>query len=133
MRHALSVSLRTALCMFILLLGLVSTANAQYRAGIQGTVTDPQGGAVDGATITVTNKETAKAQEVTSSGEGFYRVTGLPAGTYTVTAEKTGYSKKVLESVTVSAETTQGLDITLDVGEVSATVTVSGEGDSSPD
>ncbi len=125
---------RTVLRMFtvaffaLLMLGLGIIANAQFRAGIQGTVTDPQGGAVTEAMITVTNKETAKAQQVTSSGEGFYRVSSLPPGTYTVTAEKTGYSKKVLESVSVSAETTQGLDITLEVGEVTATVTVSGEG-----
>ncbi len=124
---------RTFLRMFtlpffaLLMLGFGATSNAQFRAGIQGTVTDAQGGAVEGATITVTNKETGKAQEVTSSGEGFYRASGLPPGTYTVTAEKTGYKKKVLESVSVSAETTQGLDITLEVGEVSATVTVSEE------
>jgi len=104
-----------------------AATSAQFRAGIQGTVTDSQGGAVSDASITVTNKETAKAQQITSSGEGFYRASGLPPGTYTVTAEKTGYKKKVLESVSVSAETTQGLDITLEVGEVSATVTVSGE------
>ncbi len=125
---------RTFLPMFtlaflaLLMVGLGTSANAQFRAGIQGTVTDPQGGAVADATITVTNKETAKEQQVTSSDEGFYRVSGLPPATYTVTAEKTGYSKKVLESVSVSAETTQGLDITLEVGEVTATVTVSEAG-----
>ncbi|MCA1603402.1 MAG: carboxypeptidase-like regulatory domain-containing protein, partial [Acidobacteria bacterium] len=127
MRLRFSAFARIILCGSIVLL-CVAAASAQFRAGIQGTVTDPQGGAVSDATITVTNKETAKAQQVTSSGEGFYRVTGLPPATYTVTAEKTGYKKKVLESVSVAAETTQGLDIALEVGEVSATVTVSGEG-----
>lgn len=111
-----------------IMLWLTITANAQFRAGIQGTVTDPQGGAVSDATITVTNKETAKAQQATSGGEGFYRVSGLPPGTYSVTAERAGFKKKILESVSVSGETTQGLDITLEVGDVTATVTVSGEG-----
>lgn len=126
MRLRFCAGARIILSGLIVLLCAVA-ASAQFRAGIQGTVTDAQGAAVDDATITVTNKETAKAQEVKSSGEGFYRVSNLPPGTYTVTAEKTGYKKRVLESVTVSAETTQGLDITLDVGEITESVTVSEE------
>jgi Carboxypeptidase regulatory-like domain len=126
MRLKLSACAAVFLWAFIVL-SSPPAASAQFRAGIQGTVTDAQGAAVAEATITVTNKETSKSEQVTSSGEGFYRVSGLPPGTYTVTAEKTGYKKKVLETVSVSAETTQGLDIALEVGEVTASVTVTGE------
>jgi hypothetical protein len=79
------------------------------------------------ATITVTNKETGKTETVTTSDEGFYKVSALPPGSYTVTAEKAGYKKKLLENVSVRAETPEAVDISLDVGEVSATVTVSQE------
>ncbi len=126
MRLRFTAAARIILCGSIVLLCTAATS-AQFRASIQGTVTDPQGAGVAEATIAVTNKETGKVQQVTSSGEGFYRVSNLPPGTYIVTAEKTGYKKKILESVTVSAETTQGLDIALEVGEVTATVTVSDE------
>src|ERR1051325_6698439 len=124
--RSLQLLFRTLCCGFLLSL-LTIAASAQFRASIQGTVTDSSGGLVPEATVTVTNKETGKEEKVTTSGEGFYRVSALPPGNYTVTAEKTGYKKKVLENVSVRAEAAQGLDISLEVGEVSAVVTVSQE------
>jgi Carboxypeptidase regulatory-like domain len=124
--HKGQFSLRVACC-GLLLSFMATHASAQFRASIQGTVKDTSGAVVPEAAVTVTNNETGKAQQATTSNEGFYRVSALPPGTYTVSAEKTGYKKKILESVSVSAEATQGVDITLEVGEVSATVTVSQE------
>ena len=115
--------LRAMVCGLFLLFAL-GTANAQFKAGIQGTVTDTAGGLVPEAKVTLTNTETAKAQEVTASGEGFYRFTGLPPGKYTLEVEKAGYKKKLFENVTVNAESVQGVDVALEPGEVSATVTV---------
>ncbi len=124
--HRVQVSLRVVCCvLFVLFVSTISSA--QFRAGIQGTVTDTSGGLIPDASVTVTNKETSKEEKVTTSNEGFYRVSSLAPGIYTVSAEKTGYKKKVLESVRVNAEATQGLDIILDVGDVSAVVTVSQE------
>ena len=124
--HKVQFSLRVACCV-LLLLFVATNASAQFRASIQGTVVDSSGGVIPEATVTVTNKETGKEEKVTTSGDGFYRVSALPPGTFTVTVEKTGYKKKILENVSVSAEATQGVDITLEVGEVSAVVTVSQE------
>ncbi len=126
MSRILSIFARTVGC-GLLLLFIVTTASAQFRASIQGIVKDTSGAVIPEATVTVTNKETGKQQQVTASSEGFYRVSGLAPGTYTVSAEKAGYKKKMLESVTVSAEATEGLDISLDVGDVTATVTVAQE------
>jgi hypothetical protein len=109
------------------LLLLSITASAQFRASVQGTVTDTGGGLVSDATVTVTNKETNKEEKVTTSSEGFYRVAALAPGTYMITVEKTGFKKKVLENVPVRAEATQGIDIALEVGDVSAVVTVAQE------
>jgi len=103
----------------------VGTATAQFKAGIQGTVTDTAGGRVPDATITLTNKETSKTQTVTSSDEGFYRFNQLAPGNYSLTAEKSGFKKQVLENVAVSAEDVQGIDLALTPGEVSEVVTVS--------
>ncbi len=121
-----NVFMRVGLCGVLLLLVSI-TASAQFRASIQGIVSDTSGGLVPQATITVTNKETGKTDTASTSDEGFYRVSALPPGVYRVTAEKTGYKKKILENVSVRAEAVQAVDITLDVGEVSATVTVSQE------
>ena len=120
-------SFAKVICCGLLLLVVSATASAQFKASIQGTITDTAGGLVPEVSVTVTNKETGKSQQVTSSGEGFYRVSGLAPGSYTVTAEKTGYTKKVLENVSVRAEAAEGVDIVLQAGEVSATVTVSAE------
>lgn len=65
-------------CAAILSLSIV--ANAQFRAGVQGTVTDSSGGLVSGATVTLTSNETKRLQTVTTSDEGFYRFSALAAG-----------------------------------------------------
>src|SRR5262244_2554989 len=85
-------------------LWLAATASAQFKASIQGTVTDPAGAVVSGVIVTVTDRETGKSQHAKTGDEGFYRVTGLPPGTYSVTAEAPGFKKKVLEAVVIHAE-----------------------------
>jgi Carboxypeptidase regulatory-like domain/TonB dependent receptor len=119
-------SVRIFMCGLFLLLSCVA-ASAQFKAGIQGTVTDTSGGLIPEAKITLTNTETDKTQETTSSGEGFYRVSGLAPGKYKLTVEKTGYKQKVFDNVVVNAEAVQGIDVALEPGEVSATVTVTQE------
>src|SRR5262245_43879539 len=90
----------------VLVLGLICpmTASAQFRAGIQGAVTDAQGAAVLGATIRLTSKETNKVQETRAGEAGFYRFDRLAPGEYSITVEMTGFKRMVLESVQVQAE-----------------------------
>src|SRR4029453_16086465 len=111
----------------ILTAALATAAHAQFRAGIQGAVTDTQGAAVTGATVTLTSKETNRSQTTTSGAEGFYRFDRLAPGSYSLTAEMTGFKKKLLENVEVRAEEVQGVHLQLDAGEVSETVTVSAQ------
>src|SRR6267143_5426187 len=126
MNRILFVFARALACGLVLLF-IVTTANAQFKAGIQGTVTDTGGGLVPEAKLTLTNTETAKTQEATASAEGFYRFAGLAPGKYTLSVEKAGYKRKLLENVTINAEAVQGVDIALEPGEVSATITVTQE------
>src|SRR5262245_6612647 len=112
----------------LLLSGLCSTAVwAQYRAGVQGVVTDSQGAAIVGATIRLTSKETNRTQETRSGDGGFYRFDRLAPGGYTITAEKSGFKKNLLENVLVEAEQTQGVNIQLNAGDVGETITISAE------
>jgi hypothetical protein len=122
----MSSVVRVTTCALFLLLFLGS-ANAQFKAGIQGTVTDSGGGLVPEAKVTLLNTETGKTQETTTSAEGFYRLSGLPPAKYKLTVEKAGYKQAVFDDVAVNAEAVQGIDVTLEAGDVSASVTVTEE------
>ena len=102
-----------------------SIAFAQYRAGIQGSVTDSAGALVPGAKVTVTSQETTISHTAETGDSGIYTVVGLAPGKYTLTVEKTGFSKKVLNDVQIGAEQVQAINLTLDVGQISETVNVS--------
>src|SRR5947209_18975063 len=110
MSRIAAILVRTTVCGLLLLFAVI-TASAQFKAGIQGTVTDTAGGLVPEAKITLTNTETGKTQETTSTSEGFYRLSGLPPGKYRLTAEKAGYKQKAFDDVAVNAEAVQGIDI----------------------
>lgn len=114
---------RAALCGVFMLLCSVA-ASAQFNAGLQGSVTDASGAVVAGATVSLTSNESGKAQQVTSSEDGFYRFSGLTPGRYTLTVEQSGFNKTVLENVVVSAEEIAGVDVALQTGGITETVTV---------
>ena len=115
--------LRAVLFLFCSALAL-STARAQFKASMQGTVLDPQGNAVAAAKVTVANQDTGVTRDTVTSNQGFYRVSELPPGRYTVTVEATGFNKSVSTDVAVEAEQPRGLDVTLAVGAVTQEVTV---------
>lgn len=126
MSRTFFILVRLTMCGLFLMSAII-TANAQFRAGVQGTVSDSAGALVPDARVILKDTETAKTQETTTSGEGFYRITGLAPGKYELTVEKTGYKKSISENVTINAENVQGIDVILEIGEVTATVTISDE------
>jgi hypothetical protein len=101
--------------------------HAQFNAILQGTVTDPSGAVMPGATVTLTNNETNAKQTQTTSGEGFYRFTGLAPGHYTVAAEATNFNRQEVKDINVLAEQTQGTNITLTPGAITQTMTVTAD------
>jgi Carboxypeptidase regulatory-like domain len=103
---------------------LALTTQAQYRASLRGTVTDPQGNAVSGATVTLTNTDTGATLVSTSDDNGVYQFNALPPAPYSVTAEHAGFKKKVLERVQIIPEQPNALDLPLEVGDVNQTITV---------
>jgi hypothetical protein len=123
--NVLKISLR-ALGLLACLAVVLCSAHGQYRASIQGVVTDSQGAVVSGATITLQNLETGQSLTATTNENGIYNFNGLPPSRYSLTVEKAGFKKKVLGDVGVIAEQANAVNIQLEVGEVTQTVTVTG-------
>jgi hypothetical protein len=124
MSRTLLILVRTTMC-GLFLLSVMMTAHAQFRAGVQGTVSDSAGALVPDAKVVLKDAETSRTQEATTNQEGFYRITGLAPGKYELSVEKTGYKKSVAQNLAISAEVIQGVDVILEIGEITATVTIS--------
>ena len=101
-------------------------AHAQFRASLRGTVTDQQGAAVSGATVTLTNTATNQKFVSASDANGIYQFNALGPAPYSLTAEHAGFKKKALDNVQIIPEQLNSLDLQLEIGEVQQTVTVSG-------
>ena len=106
---------------------LATAAHAQYRASIQGIVTDPQGEAVVGATVTLQNDETGQKYTTTSAEGGVFNFNGLPPSKFTVTVEKQGFKAKTIKSFGVIAEQANAINVALEVGQVTDSVIVNGD------
>src|SRR5271156_5020913 len=106
---------------------LVASVQAQFRGGLRGTVTDPQGEVVVGATVTLVDTDTNKTLVSTSDANGIYEFNALPVAPYRLTVEHEGFDKKVLAHVVIISDQPNALDLQLVVGQVQTTVTVSGD------
>ncbi|MGH9308073.1 MAG: TonB-dependent receptor domain-containing protein, partial [Vicinamibacterales bacterium] len=99
--------------------------HAQILYGsIVGTVTDAQGGAVPGATVTITNKETNLTRDTVTDGQGTYSLTNVLAGPYDVKIALSGFREAVRTSVPVTIGQIARIDMTLQIGTMSETITV---------
>lgn len=125
MRH-LGMSFWMALALFaVCVLGITQTVSAQAVYGsIFGTVTDSSGAVVPNAAVTVVDVAKGTSVTVQSDANGEYRAQHLIPDTYTVTAEATGFKKVTTENVIVYADTAPKVDISLGVGAVTSTETV---------
>ncbi|HEX3738901.1 MAG TPA: TonB-dependent receptor [Terriglobales bacterium] len=125
MKKAVSFS---ALLVVALLCGLwASRASAQAVFGsIDGTITDPQGAAVAGAKVTVTDQNKGTTQTTTSNDSGNYTVTHLLPDPYTVKIEAQGFKSESHPNITVNADTSARLDMQLQLGSTSESVEVTG-------
>jgi hypothetical protein len=117
-----------AVCVCVLFV-CVSSSFAQFKASLQGTVTDAGQAAIAGAKVTVTNEASGATRETETSDQGFYRVSELPPGKYTVKVNSTGFRESVSDGIQVQAEEPRGFDVSLQIGTASETVTVSASGE----
>ena len=114
----------------VLLLAFSAVAFGQSQAStgqISGVITDTNGAVVANASVKAKNKETGLERSVTTSGDGLYTIVLLPTGTYTVTAEATGFAATTIDDVVVNVGRTADANVTMGAGAVQATVLVSAE------
>jgi hypothetical protein len=101
-------------------------AHAQYNASLRGTVTDPSGAVIPGATVTLANKDTGAEQKAISDNGGVYTFNGLAPAHYQIKVERNGFQTKVLQNVQIIPEQASTIDLQMLVGKAQQTVTVSG-------
>src|SRR5688572_1899433 len=93
---------------------LVQPVMAQTTtASIEGTVKDPQGNLVAGAQITAKSEALGIERSTTSDENGFYRVTALPAGNYSLAASHTGFATQTFPNVELTVNRTTKIEIQL--------------------
>jgi outer membrane receptor protein involved in Fe transport len=109
------------------LLGLSVGLQAQFGAGIQGTITDQTGAVVKGAKVTITNQATGVSNTTLTNDSGFYSVQMLPPGKYSVTIEAGSFANNTIRDVVVAAESARGLNAVLKAGRAQEVVTVTAE------
>ncbi|CAN5398297.1 hypothetical protein BH10ACI2_BH10ACI2_02140 [soil metagenome] len=103
-------------------------AQAQAAAAdLSGTVVDPSGAVVAGATVHAKGKDTGYSRTVTSDSQGNFQIIGLPPGEYEISAEATSFKKSVISGLKFTVGQSADLTIKLEVGDASAVVNVSSD------
>ncbi len=117
-------------CLAIIIAGVAVNALGQAQAtaaDLIGSVVDPTGAVVSGATVTVRNVATGITRTVTAGSDGNYQFIGLPPGEYEVSSEAATFKKFVATGVKLTVGQRAELTLKLEIGEASAVVTVSGD------
>src|SRR6266478_6563958 len=109
---------------FCLITSLTRLGGQTTTGSIVGTISDPTGAVISGASITVNNINTGIAVKTTSDSTGNYVVTPLSVGRYSVTVEAAGFKKSVRTDITVNVQDRVRVDVALEVGAVTDTVEV---------
>jgi Carboxypeptidase regulatory-like domain/TonB-dependent Receptor Plug Domain len=112
------------LCLFVLFCVSASLAQTSTTGALTGTVTDPSGAIISGATVTITDNATGAARTSTTDANGSYKFSLLPPGNYDVKFSAAGFKTVEVPSVTVNVTETPVLNHALQVGAESEQITV---------
>src|SRR5205809_742880 len=117
-------SVFAAIALGLCLSGILMAQGTTSR--ITGVVTDAAGAPVAGATVTLTQEGTGASQKAQTSDSGTYTFDLIQPGTYSVSVEKAGFKKFVSTGNPALVNQPATVNVTLQIGDVSATVTVTG-------
>jgi hypothetical protein len=119
--------LARGLSLVVLLCWSTSVLAQQGTAQLGGKIVDAQGGALPGVTVTITNEDTGVVRELQSTAEGAYFAAQLVPGRYRIAATLEGFKALDRRGIALTVGQTTTLDLTLEVGGVAETLTVTGE------
>ena len=103
-------------------------AQSQVNAAdLNGTVVDPQGAVVAGATVTIKNAAVNISRTVTTNNSGEYSIIGLPPGDYEITAQAATFKKTVISPVKLTVGQSATLEIKMELGTQDVIVNISGD------
>jgi hypothetical protein len=116
---------------FLLAAALIATSPAiilgqTVTATLTGSVTDQSGAVVPGASVKAVNQGTQIEYSAEATASGVYTIPFLPVGTYVVSAEMTGFKKVVTNPIKLDVNQTAKVDVKLELGQISDTVSVTG-------
>jgi hypothetical protein len=124
LRQFFSPLMQTCGALLIAVFACFSGSGQTVNGRINGTVSDSSGAVVPSATVTITNTATNATRTAVTDDGGFYTVTSLPVGTYTVTVERNGFKKANQTGNVLAADQRLTVNITLEAGNVTETVEV---------
>jgi hypothetical protein len=116
--------MRLVSVVLILLVSTLAMLAQNDRGTITGEVRDPSGSVVSNATVIATNIASGAEAKTTTTTTGNYTLPNLPAGIYKLTVEVTGFKKVVQENIEVQVSITDRVDVAMQVGAVTETVTI---------
>ena len=96
----------------------------QGSSSLRGSIKDPQGAVVAGATVTVTNPETNFTRTTTSNDSGQFAFETIQPGVYRVEVEAKGFKKAVLNQVSALVSKPTDLEVAMEIGSVNETISV---------
>jgi hypothetical protein len=114
-------SVRVVLCLFLTAGPVFSQSD---RGTMTGTIADPTGAVLPGVHVVAVNAETGARYETISTETGNYTLAQLPAGVYQLSAELAGFKRYLRQGIAVLVAQTLRLDVTLDIGSNTESVTV---------
>ena len=109
-RFGLQAAFAGAVVIMFLACFVGPAAQAQFRASLRGVVSDPTGAVIPGATVTLTNVDTSEKQVSTTDDSGIYNFNALPPGKFSLTVERDGFQKKVVDDVQIIPEQPNALN-----------------------
>jgi hypothetical protein len=116
-----------SLLLALLLLVPAASFAQDFRGAITGRITDRSAAVLPGVTVTATNAATNVHSTAVTDGQGSYNIQYLTPGTYSVSAELSGFKKVVREGVEIRIGDRLTIDLSLEVGQIEETVTVAAE------
>src|SRR6476646_3631641 len=112
-------------CLFVLL--GIGSAYSQGFGTIVGTITDPSGGLVAGASVKVTDPATAQSRDVTANAQGYYVVPALKPSRYDITVNAPGFAPYTQTGIVLQADQSLTVNAAVSLVQTSQALTVSAE------